>query len=297
MGADSTSTAAQERRARGGGFFSTTFGQPEGTRVADGGYYIDLRVKAPSPDWPPAQLETAELWVITAQWGLGAYEHFVHTGDEAWLEAARAAGERLVSEQDEDGAWMHTRPYPHTYRLEPPWPSAMAQGEAASLLVRLHSATGDERFAGAARRGVGAMPAAELEGAPFYEEYPTEPASHVLNGGIFALWGLRDVAEYLSDSTSRAAFDAGLDCLVANIGRWDTGWWSAYDLYPHRLRNVSSSAYHELHIAQVRAMHAVEPRPELADTAARFERYGASRARRLRALAAKVAFRMAVPRR
>jgi hypothetical protein len=181
----------------------------------------------------------------------------------------------------------------------------MAQGEGASLLVRLHAATGDDRFATAARRGVGPMGVpverggvqTDLDGGPWYEEYPTTPASYVLNGGIFALWGLRDVGAALSDDPTRRAFEAGLDCLAANLHHWDTGWWSVYDLYPHRARNVSSPAYHELHVAQLRAMEAVEPQPEVARTLARFEHYAASRASRARALAAKVAFRLAVPRR
>jgi hypothetical protein len=305
MGADSTDRRAGGRRSQGGGFFSTTFGQPAGTLVGEGGYYIDFRVKAPVPRWPPPQLVGADLWVVTAQWGLGAHEHFLHSEDETWLAGALGAGEKLVAEQREDGAWVHSRPYPHTYRLSPPWLSAMAQGEGASLLVRLYAATGDERFADAALRALGplAKPVdkggvlASLDGGPWYEEYPTTPASYVLNGGIFALWGLRDVGLRLSDEFARRAFEEGLDCLAAHLHWWDTGWWSVYDLHPHRAKNISSPAYHELHITQLGAMQAVEPRAQLSTTLARFERYAASRVSRGRALAAKVAFRLLVPRR
>ena len=106
-----------------------------------GGYYIDFSFKATSPSWPPAErTEIAKHFhVATAQWGLGAFERFLRGEGEVWLHAARAAGDELVSSQRDDGSWPHLVAMPHTFRLEPPWLSAMAQGEAASLLVRLHA--------------------------------------------------------------------------------------------------------------------------------------------------------------
>ncbi len=44
-----------------------------------------------------------------------------------------------------------TDPMKHTFPLRPPWISAMAQGEGASLLVRVFQETGDERYAEAAQ--------------------------------------------------------------------------------------------------------------------------------------------------
>jgi heparosan-N-sulfate-glucuronate 5-epimerase len=295
---------------RGAGRLSTSFGQPVGERIEPGsvaGYYLDLRIKANAPSWPPAELEPVDqrLYMGIAQWGLGAYEHFLHSADERWLAAATATGEYLLSRQGRDGAWLHQRPYPHTFHLDPPWPSAMAQGECASLLVRLHGATGDERFADAARQALAPFAIdsstggvrAVLDGRPFYEEYPTQPPSYVLNGGIFALWGLLDVAVGLGDAAAGRDFEAGVDALAATIDRWDTGWWSRYDLFPHRAPNVASLAYHELHVEQLRALLLVAPRPELERTLERFERYAASPLCRGRAFAAKVRFRLAVPKR
>jgi hypothetical protein len=181
----------------------------------------------------------------------------------------------------------------------------MAQGEGASLLVRLHSATDEERYAEAALRALGplAVPSAEggtmamLEGRPFPQEYPTSPPSFVLNGGIFAMWGWHDVALALGDTRASSAFEGAVDTLALNLHRWDSGWWSRYDLYPHPFANPASFAYHQLHIAQLEAMHRVAPRPELAETAARFARYESSRSNRARAFITKAAFRLLVPRR
>ena len=271
-----------------------------------GGYYIDFRSKATDPTVPPPWLPPAERQIHceTAQWGLGCLERHQLGDGNAWLDAAIWAGRHLLSLQRESGEWRHGCPMPHTYRLDPPWLSALAQGEGASLLARLHVAIGGDELAAAAAAALEPMrrPSAEggamalLDGAPIPEEYPTDPPSFVLNGAIFALWGYRDVALLLGDERAGADFERGVDALAANIHRWDTGWWSLYDLFPHHVRNVASPAYHALHITQLDAMQRVEPRPELGAARDRFVAYAEGRSGELRAFAAKAAFRLLVPR-
>jgi hypothetical protein len=296
-----------------GRFLSISFNQPLGQRISpDGvhGYYIDMRVKAKSPVWPSPDLPPLEdaLHVVVAQWGLGAYEHWLETGREEWLAAARAACDYFVGIQRTSGplagAWTHEWSFPHSFHLDPGWVSGMAQGEVASLLVRVHSETGEDAYAEAALNGMRPLTVpsseggvgVELEGGPFFEEYPTSPSSMVLNGGIFALWGVRDVAVALGDADAGRLFEAGLGALAAGIGRWDLGYWTRYDLYPHARVNIASNAYHELHVDQLAATNAVAARPQLVDAEARFRRYYERRLNRARAFAGKVAFRLAVPR-
>ena len=170
--------------------------------------------------------------------------------------------------------------------------------------MRIHQHTGEERFAEAARRALHPLhrPVADggvftlLDGAAFPEEYPTDPPSYVLNGAIFALWGIHDVALAFNDRSLEAEFEQRVDALAGSIHRWDTGRWSLYDVFPHPVPNVASSAYHALHINQLRAMNILAPRPSLASTAERFTGYAASRTHRTEAFARKVAFRLIVPR-
>jgi hypothetical protein len=274
------------------------------------GYYTDFRFKARIPTWPPRGVRKGppRLYVALIQWGLGCYERYLAGEGEAWLDVAVAACDYLVEHQEGEGpragGWVHRRPYGHTYDLQPPWVSAIAQGEGASLLVRVHAETGEERYAEAASRALRPMTVPSHEGGVraalgdgfFLEEYPTTPPSLVLNGGIFALWGLHDVRLALGDARARDLFDEGVETLAANIRRFDTGYWSRYDLFPHPVLNVASSAYHRLHIVQLRATTAIHPSAELERAAARFESYAASRVRFARAFARKAIFRMAVPR-
>ncbi len=276
-----------------------------------GGYFIDLRSKAQASVWPPPGLAppAEQLPVDVIQWALGSYERYLAGEGERWLAAAIAAGAHLVERQQRggrrDGGWVHPRPAPHTFSLPPNWLSGMAQGEGASLLVRLYLETGEDRFAHAARRALHPMsvPSGEggvqalLGGRPLPEEYPTQPPSFVLNGAIFGLWGYYDVATGLRDGDCAGAFEAGVDTLAANLHRWDTGYWSRYDLAPHPMVNVASSFYHRLHIDQLTALARIAPRPQLEEARARFCSYARSRVCRGRAFVRKAMFRLVVPRR
>jgi heparosan-N-sulfate-glucuronate 5-epimerase len=292
------------------GFFSSAraFTPEVGPRVSQGelgGYYIDFRLKQKPPMFgKPGR----ELHVATAQWGLGGYErHLAGEGDEGLataLEAAKHLVELQVRGGAAEGGWIHDQPMAHTYKLDPPWMSAMAQGEGASLLLRVHAATGEDRFAEAALKALRLLSVSTGAGGLriplgsgfFLEEYPTEPPSMVLNGGIFALWGYRDAAVALGDAEAEREFETGVDSLAANIMRWDTGGWTRYDLFPHPVTNIASSFYHLLHINQLRAMQVIAPRPELGAAVQRWDRYRRSRLLRATAFARKATFRLLVPR-
>lgn len=280
------------------------------SRDAVRGYYIDFGLKTADPRWPTDWLLPAGqgVWVAPIQWGLGAYERYLANHGERWREGAIGCANYLVGGQERDGTlrggWAHREDMRHTFPLAAPWISAMAQGEGASLLVRAHLETGDERFAESALEAMRPMRitaerggvAAELDGGWFPEEYPTVPPSYVLNGALFALWGCHEVAKGLGDDNARSLYEEGIETLAANIGRFDLGYWSRYDLFPHPVSNVASSAYHLLHIRQLRATSLIEKRPELTAAASRFEAYAANRLASNRAFAHKVSFRLANPR-
>jgi hypothetical protein len=274
------------------------------------GYPIDLRVKAAEPRWPPANLKPLadQLHVDVIQWALGCYERYLADEGESWLQAALECAEHLLAIQERTGprtgGWTHHLAYPHSLPLPAPWLSAMAQGQGASLLVRMHARTGERRFADAALLALEPFAVASADGGvratlggrDFPEEYPTQPASYVLNGTIFALWGLRDVAVALNDDPARRQFDDGAQMLALNLHRWDTGHWSLYDLFPHPIPNPASSFYHALHISQLEAMQLLAPHDEYKRVQERFVSYAASARLRRMAFAHKCVYRLLVPR-
>lgn len=303
-----TDTASSKRNNAGFWSSSRTFFLPVGALV-DGtgmhGYPIDLRVKAYAVRHLDAErVDPHMLHVWVTQYALGCYERWLAGEGEAWLEAALSAGRHLVRIQAPDGSWLHHVPFPHTFTLRPPWASAITQGQGASLLVRLHGETGQEELAHAAERAVLPLMTpqdeggvrGELDGRPWPEEYPTTPQSHVLNGAIFALWGLHDVGMALGHAEARRQFDVGVESLASNLHRYDTGTWSLYSLYPHPIHNRASSFYHDLHVNQLTAMQSLSPHPQFESTRDRWAGYARSRSARTKAFAWKAAFRVLVPR-
>ncbi len=302
------------RHAGGPNLISTasSFSPPVGSFVTDDvrGYYIDFRAKAVSPEWPPPfyRPRGGDVYVGLTQWGLACYERYLAGDGEEWLGAATTVAEELITDQltagPRAGGWDHWFGMKHTYRILAPWLSAMAQGQGASFFVRLWRETGSELYAERAALALRPMRlpvadggvAAELDGGYFPEEYPSIPHSYVLNGALFALWGLHDVAVALDDPAARELWDDGAATLARNLHRYDLGYWSRYDLFPHPLVNVASSAYHVLHARQLEVMGRLTDEPQYPEYAARFARQAESAANARRAFAAKAAFRVAVPR-
>lgn len=278
------------------------------------GYYNDLRphLAAYVPELGRLDEALAALTrdddranpITIVQVGLGAWQ--ASTEDERWLDCADAVAtwlERRV--ESGDGAVEYRFPLRGTYRIDPPWFSAMAQGEAASFLIRAGLSLGrPELFevAAAAVRplvdGRHGLVIDTIDG-PVLEEYPTASPSHVLNGWIFALWGLYDAAqEPVSAIGALELFEESLAALAPRLPAYEfVGGWSRYDLYPHPLPNVASPFYHALHVAQLEAMSRLHPDPRFDQTAERWRRAAAAPWVRVPAVAAKVAFRLVRPRR
>lgn len=171
--------------------------------------------------------------------------------------------------------------------------SAMYQGEAMSVLCRAFEATKDERYLEAARGCALALERPVRDGGvrgeigeshlPWYEEDPTEPLRHILNGMIYTLWGLRDLELLTRDERATRLLREGVDAVVATLHRFDSGWWSWYDLPEQGEPYIASMMYHELHICQLEGLADQTGRVELRDRARRFRGYAGRLTNRCRA--------------
>jgi hypothetical protein len=270
---------------------------PAGTAFDDSsvrGYYIDYSAKTTARAFAdPARLGAVDL----VQLGLGWYEREL-AGDpaarSAFLDVCALVEERADPAGDELRWWIRY-PVPK-YRVAAPWCSALSQGQAASLFVRAHLATGDDRYADLARRAAaplrsegGSDLVTHTGAGPILQEYPSDPPSHVLNGWISASWGLWDVHLGLGDARSGASLDATLACLRTNLDAYDTGWWTRYSLYPLALQDLAKPIYQAFHVAQLRVLHQLTGDAHLLEVAERWAGYDRAAARVL-ALAQKGLF-------
>jgi len=258
-----------------------------------GGYYIDLSAKARPYEGPMHEgipmrkhigTDFEVIPTTVTQLALAHFEVYAQSGEDSALREALRWADWLVEQFQPCEPW---RPgwrwnIPHKrLRIRPPFISAMTQGQGISALVRAHQHSGEDRYLETAYAALeaftepverGGVAAPLGPNACFFEEYPSLPRSHVLNGHIFAIWGLYDLAIARQDNQARALFDQGVAALRAQLGRYDLGFWSRYCLYPQPLPNVATPAYHELHTAQLRALHRLTGEPQFLARAQRWER-------------------------
>lgn len=273
--------------------------QPPGTRARYDrvtGYYLDLRKKAAAPLRlrMTGHGETmAPGPTALAQRALGFHESWI-AGDESARETSLNAAETLLARaQREDDAllWRYDVDVPR-YAQVAPWYSAMAQGQAASAFVRAYGMTLDAHWADAALAAVEPLIThrwrlvAPTDAGPVLEEVATTPPSRVLNGWIFALWGLWDVGVALRDLPAQSLFTESAAALASTLPEYDVGWWTRYSLYPPIAPDLAKPFYHALHVAQMPALYRMTEDPVFAEAAARWRSYDTAM-NRVRAVTAK----------
>lgn len=209
----------------------------------------------------------------------------------AHMAAFFAASDWLLHNQDEHGGWpiKVTRKLGEGFKsLEPGWYSAMAQGQAMSTLVRAYLVTHNPAYLGAAIRATTpfkrtseqrGVKAAFMNKYDWYEEYPTSPSSFVLNGFIYSLIGLYDVAETAGNKLGREAgvlFSQGLESLKAMLPLFDTGSGTVYDLRHFTLGvapNLARWDYHTTHINQLQLLASIDSAPIFREYVKRWKTY------------------------
>lgn len=102
----------------------------------------------------------------------------------------------------------------------------------------------------------------KVAGNVFYEEYPAEPAPHVLNGMIFSLFGLYDYVRAVENNKLAVdLFTAGIDSVRNLALEYDIGFWTKYDLYDREIEekniNPATAHYHNIHIKQMMVLYKI----------------------------------------
>ena len=293
----------------------TPAANPHATAGELGEYYMLFAEKADyagayDPDGVPlldyhGRIGVQHNPIAIAQYGLGNYNLFRQRGD---LERRKkffltADWLRAHLEQNSSGlaVWNHYFDWEYRDTLRAPWYSALAQGQGISVLVRAHKESGDERYLEAAERALasffrpthaGGVAFTDDRGDLWFEEYIVSPPTHILNGFIWAGWGVYDYFLATSDRTVQELFSRAVETLLRNLDRYDLGFWSLYEQSGTRLPMVASHFYHQLHIVQLRIMRRLTGEDKFARVADRWESYSRSRSKRTRALFYKTAFKL-----
>jgi heparosan-N-sulfate-glucuronate 5-epimerase len=243
--------------------------------------------------------------IAIAQYGLGNYNLFRRNADSGRRNRFFLIADWLCShlERNEHGlaVWNHHFDWEYRETLTAPWYSALAQGQGISVLVRAHLESGDSRYLNAAESaltsfyrstGEGGVAFTDERGDLWFEEYIVSRPTHILNGFIWAVWGIYDYVLATKDDSARGLFARVVQTLLQNLDRYDLGFWSLYEQSGTRVPMIASPFYHQLHIVQLRVMHRLTSEEAFARVADRWESYGRSRRNRARALCYKSAFKL-----
>lgn len=185
----------------------------------------------------------------------------------------------LQTTQGEDGAWRSSFPEGVRHEMANGTVSGMTQGLAISFLVRcvyaglLEEGVCLEMIGRARNLMLSPLCVSYPYGVAFIEEFSV-PGNSILNGSLFALFGLYDYERFVSETRGRDAEQAekfsekrmleqvgpeteDLNFLVLeeNIRKilpcFEFGSWSRYNLK----NSLCSRFYHQLHIDMLKAMY------------------------------------------
>ena len=243
--------------------------------------------------------------IAIAQYGLGNFNQYLRTRDNERRRKFLLVADWMVNHLERNphglSMWMHHFNWEYRDTLVAPWYSALAQGQGISLLVRAYEETGDARYKNASDAAFaafqqdvahGGVAFTDSAGDLWFEEYIVNPPTHILNGFMWAAWGVYDYSLLTGDESVRHLFQRASNTLAKNLPTYDTGFWSLYEHSGTALPMMASSFYHRLHIVQLRVMAMLSGEALFDEMADKWLAYTTSAWKSRRALAMKAIFKI-----
>jgi hypothetical protein len=197
--------------------------------------------------------------------------------------------------------WNHHFDWEYRDTLQSPWYSALSQGQGLSCLIRAHLETEEDKYLRSAEKALesflvgvekGGVVYRDQDGYLWLEETIVDPPTHILNGFLWAIWGLNDYYLYTDDPHAKNVFEEGVRTLIHHLPSYDTGFWSLYEHSGTRMHMLASPFYHQLHIVQLRVMERITGERIFAQFADTWENYRNNWFYRTFALIYKVVFKV-----
>ena len=202
--------------------------------------------------------------IAIAQYALGCFNVYKRTNEKKYLDMFVKQVDWLVDNlvPNEKGinVWNHNFDWEYRDLLRAPWYSALAQGAGLSALVRAYVLLKDEKYLEAAKKAFesfkyelvdGGVTYTDSDGYIWFEETIVYPPTHILNGFMWALWGIYDYYLLTKDNSAKELFDKAVVTLNDNLKKFDLGFWSLYEQSGTRLQMIASHFYHSLHVVQL----------------------------------------------
>jgi len=132
----------------------------------------------------------------------------------------------------------------------------------------------------------------DSKGCLWFEEAIVDPPTHILNGFLWASWGVYDYFLHTGDHEADGLFNEAVKTLRDNLSQFDAGFWSLYEQSGTRMRMLASPFYHSLHIVQLQVMHKLTHDPVFKQFADKWETSRKSAIKKSAALLYKAIFKL-----
>ncbi|MBS4195740.1 D-glucuronyl C5-epimerase family protein [Lederbergia citri] len=221
--------------------------------------------------------------VSVAQSALKVYGKYLKTQDDDIKRKFYAHADKLLELQSKDGAFRLD--FTHTINhigvvYKPGWVSALAQGQALSVLSRAYELDWNLKYKRAGKNALNFLMTPKQKGGVmttladmskswkdniWFEEYVSTPDNYTLNGYMFTLVGLYDwshVAGARTDHgqiTAEKLFKEGIASLKLMLSKYDLGGFTSYDLthLVNRQQPHINVFYHKVHIYLLHGLYTV----------------------------------------
>lgn len=197
-----------------------------------------------------------------AQCALAVHDAAIAFNDTAALQEFQNLAEWFLLNHV-NGQWQFGFDLP-SRDLKAPWISALTQSQGISVLLRKYQLSNDQRYLDVATKALQYLRKPLEEGGlskkmskgVFYEEYPNiKKPSHVLNGHIWALFGLWDFYRVTGDEVAKKMFDDGVLALRTELSKYDFNCWSVYS--QDNSLDWVTGAYQQFIIEQLRVVSSI----------------------------------------
>lgn len=192
------------------------------------------------------------------QYGLGLYDLYLETNDVNYINKFINISNWAINNIDSNGMWdCMGKLKDQAHKTQ----SSMCQSEGISILLRAYKETGEKKYFHYAKKALDFMLEDVINGGTtlydkeniIFQEYVSEYELSVLNGWIFSLFGLYDFTLVSDEPRYINVLNKSLETLSSNLEKYDRGYWSNYDMK----RTISSPAYHDLHIRQLKLLYEI----------------------------------------
>ncbi|MCP5063463.1 MAG: hypothetical protein GY936_13505 [Ignavibacteriae bacterium] len=210
------------------------------------------------------------------------YSSFIATNDSSYFTRIILFSDWLKSKaviKNNFAMWPYQFKFTK-YNLDFDWCGAWALGNILSAISRRIELTNDSSFVQLANQIINSFETKIEDGGIlfidesnnyWYEEYPTIPPNHVLNGHINGVMGMYDYWRISENKNAKELFDKGVETVAKNLHKFDSGYWSYYDdEYPY----VADYFYHKVvHIPQLKVLYQMTGKKIFKEYADKWETY------------------------